>query len=216
MNSQKNSSQESNATRSDDTSGESIEHKSQLNMNPAAWLEEYGDSLFRYALMQLKDETAAEDALQDTLLSAYRAREQFQGKSSVKTWLMTILRNKVIDIIRKRQRGSLVLMDSIEDDPLVNEHFNSAGIWSRWLNSWGSSPEKLYEQKDFMKQLGNCLESLPENLRQVFILKNVDNLTTEEICSDLSINANNVWVILYRARMRLRNCLDKNWFNRKS
>jgi RNA polymerase sigma-70 factor, ECF subfamily len=180
-------------------------------MDPDSWLNEYGDYLFRYALLQLKDESAAEDAVQDALMSAYRAREQFLGNSTPKTWLMTILRNKVIDIARKKKRDALVQIDSIDDDPIVNEHFNGAGIWSKWLNSWGSNPEKLYEQKDFVEQVKHCLDKLPENLRQVFILKNVDNLSTDEICNALSINANNVWVILYRSRMRLRKCIDANW-----
>jgi len=184
------------------------------NMNPDEWLRDFGDYLYRYALLQLKDAGAAEDAVQDALMSAYRARDQFQGKSAVKTWLMTILRNKVIDIIRKRQRDMLVMTESVEDDPAVKASFNKAGLWSKWLNSWGSNPETMLEQKDFMLQLGDCLNKLPENLRQVFILRNVDSLTTEEICEKLSINSNNVWVILYRARLRLRECLDANWFQK--
>lgn len=183
-------------------------------LDPEEWLHEYGDSLFRYAVLHLKDKSAAEDAVQDTLLSAYRAREQFQNKSSLKTWLMTILKNKVIDIIRKKQRDIHILVESIDDDPVVQEHFNSFGIWSKYLNSWGSNPEKLYEQKDFVSQLQSCMDKLPEKLRQVFILKNVDDLSTDEICDFLSINADNVWVILYRARLRLRKCVDVNWFNR--
>jgi RNA polymerase sigma-70 factor (ECF subfamily) len=208
MNSQKNSSAENKLDLSKQEENKSL-------MDPDSWLNEYGDYLFRYALLQLKDESAAEDAVQDALMSAYRAREQFQGNSTPKTWLMTILRNKVIDIARKRQRDALVQIESIDDDPIVNEHFNSAGIWSRWLNSWGSNPEKLYEQKDFVEQVKHCLDKLPENLRQVFILKNVDNLTTDEICNAMSINANNVWVILYRSRMRLRKCIDANWVHQK-
>jgi RNA polymerase sigma-70 factor (ECF subfamily) len=216
MNFQKDSLEKTNnkndSNLSDEISGD-LNNES-LYPDPAIWLEQYGEYLYRYAYMQLKNESSAEDAVQEALMSAYKAREQFQGKASLKTWLMTILRNKVIDIIRKQQRDSLILMDSIEDDPIVNEHFGSSGIWSKWLNSWGSNPEKLYEQNDFFKHLRKCLNSLPENLRQVFILKNVDDYSTEEICKDLDINANNVWVILYRARMRLRKCLDKSWFQK--
>ncbi|HMO18078.1 MAG TPA: sigma-70 family RNA polymerase sigma factor [Oligoflexia bacterium] len=191
------------------------EEFNRLSMNPEEWLQEYGDYLYRYAVLQLKDTGAAEDAVQDALMSAYRARESFQGKSTQKTWLMTILRNKVIDIARKRKRDMLVMTESIEDDPLVRASFSGAGIWSKWLNSWGSSPEDLLSHRDFLEQVNSCLEKLPDNLRQVFVLRNVDDLSTEEICERLDINANNVWVILYRARLRLRECLELNWFKVK-
>ncbi len=191
----------------------STPQKSTVDAEPEDWLTEYGDGLYRYAYMQLKNEALAEDVLQDALLSAYKARDQFQGKSSIKTWLTTILRNKVIDQVRKNKRDALNNSMEIEDDSVVNSSFNSFGIWNKWLSSWGSSPEKIVEQQDFLHQLTDCLSQLPTNLRQVFVLRNVDNLSTEEICESLNINANNVWVILYRSRMRLRECLEKNWLN---
>ena len=185
-----------------------------INSNPSEWLDEYGDLMFRYAFLQLKNREKAEDAVQDTLFSAYRAFDSFEGKSSIKTWLMSILRNKIIDIVRKDKRDSLVAVDSYED-PVVSSNFNSLGIWSRWLNSWGSSPEGLFEHKGFLEQVESCMEKLPDNLRQVFILRNVDELSTEEICEQLNISPNNLWVMLYRARLRMRDCLDKNWFQEK-
>jgi len=186
-----------------------------LNSNPAEWLDEYGDLMFRYAYLQLKSREKAEDAVQDAMFSAYRARESFEGKSSIKTWLMSILRNKIIDIVRKDKRDRLVGVDSY-DDPIVSANFNSIGIWSKWLKSWGSSPEELCEHKGFLEQVGSCMESLPDNLRQVFILRNVDGLSTEEICETLEITPNNLWVMLYRSRLRMRECLDKNWFQAKN
>lgn len=193
----------------------SIVNKTKLDreLDPEYWLQEYGDSLYRYALMQLKNQAAAEDVVQDALLSAYRAREQFQGKSSIKTWLTTILRNKIIDHVRKGKRDPISGSDMLEEDKTISSSFSSTGIWSKWLNSWTSSPEKLVEQQAFITQLTACLTALPSNLRQVFILRIVDNLETEEICEQLNISQNNVWVILYRSRMRLRECLEKNWFN---
>ena len=183
-------------------------------MSSDNWISEYGDYLYRYAFIQLKSQPEAEDVVQDTLLSAYKARDQFQGKSSVKTWLTTILRNKIIDHIRKNKKHSNNEQISINDDSVVNSTFNSYGVWTKWINSWASSPEVLAEQKDFMNQLSSCLVALPNNLRQVFVLRNVENLSTEEISEKLDISANNVWVILYRSRMRLRECLEKNWFSK--
>jgi len=183
--------------------------------SPAEWLDEYGDLMYRYAYLQLRSKEKAEDAVQDALFSAYRARDSFEGKSSVKTWLMTILRNKIIDIVRKDKRDRLVGVDNY-DDPVVNANFNSLGIWSKWLNSWGSSPEDLYEHKGFLERVEACMEKLPDNLRQVFILRNVDDLSTDQICEMLDISPNNLWVMLYRGRLRMRECLDKNWFQVKS
>ncbi len=178
---------------------------------PDKWLSDYGDYLFRYAVLQLKDKSLAEDLVQDTFVSAYKARDQFQGKSSVKTWLVTILRNKIIDLVRKKQRVSFLSVENFDDDPVIRNNFNGAGIWSKWLNSWGSSPEALLEQSQFMDQFQSCLSKLPENLRAVFVMRNIDELSTEEICEKLDISSNNVWVILYRSRMRLRECLEANW-----
>lgn len=178
------------------------------------WVKEYGDYLYRYAFMQLKNQSAAEDVVQEALLSAYRARNQFQGKSSIKTWLTTILRNKIIDHVRKHKKDTLHEPISIDEEPAVKSAFNSYGVWTKWINSWASTPEVLAEQKDFMNQLSSCLIALPSNLRQVFVLRNVDNLSTEEISELLDISPNNVWVILYRSRMRLRECLEKNWFGK--
>ncbi len=186
-----------------------------VDFSPAEWLDEYGDLMYRYAYLQLRSKEKAEDAVQDALFSAYRAKDSFEGKSSVKTWLMTILRNKIIDIVRKDKRDRLVGVDNY-DDPVVNANFNSLGIWSKWLNSWGSSPEDLYEHKGFLERVEACMEKLPDNLRQVFILRNVDDLSTDEICEMLDISPNNLWVMLYRGRLRMRECLDKNWFQAKS
>ncbi len=182
------------------------------DLNPSDWLEQYGDLMFRYAFLQLRDNEKAEDAVQDTLLSAYRARDGFEGKASIKNWLMSILRNKIIDIVRKDKRDRLVGVDSY-DDPLVSSNFNSLGIWNKWLSSWGSSPEELYEHRGFIEQVGSCMEKLPDNLRQVFILRNVDGLSTQEISEQLEMSPNNIWVMLYRSRSRMRECLDKNWFS---
>lgn len=189
-----------------------LNNLTEKELDPSFWLQEYGDYLYRYALSQLKNEASAEDVVQDALLSAYRALDQFQGKSSIKTWLTTILRNKIIDHVRKNKRDTLNDPLEIDDDKVVNSSFNSFGVWTKWLNSWSSTPDQLLQQKDFLNQLNECLFALPSNLRQVFILKNVDSLSTEEICEKLDISTNNVWVILYRSRMRLRECIEKKWF----
>ena len=184
-------------------------------LDPDRWLDLYGDYLFRYAVMHLKSRETAEDVVQETLLSAHTAIDRFEGKSSVKTWLVSILRNKIIDHVRKHSRVQMVSYDSLTSDGVVHDSFNRAGIWSRWFQEWDISPDTVLEQKHFVERVKGCIRELPDSLRQVFVLRIVDDLSTDEICEQLEISANNFWVILYRSRMRLRKCLDVNWFNPK-
>lgn len=190
-------------------------------LNPAKWVELYGDYLYRYALLRLNNREEAEDAVQETLLSAHGAIARFERKSSVRTWLISILRNKIIDHIRKASREKSVSYDdtigsdSLTNDSAVTDSFNRLGIWKKWYGAWEGNPEALVEQKHFIDNVKRCLLKLPANLRNVFVLRTLDNLETEEICDRLDISANNVWVILYRARLRLRECLDVNWFKNK-
>ena len=186
------------------------------DFDPTLWLADYGDYLYRFALVRVKQRELAEDLVQDTLVSAYGARESYRGQASVKTWLVAILRNKIIDYVRKAARRSSVSYEALGGDEVVDESFNSLGIWADWVSDWGESPEALVERKLFVDQLQKCIEALPENFREVFILRVVDGLETDEICSQLEISPNNLWVILYRARMRLKKCIGKKWFSEKS
>lgn len=192
-----------------------------IELDSSRWVELYGDYLFRYAYLRLHDREQAEDVVQETLLSAYAALDRFERKSTVRTWLISILRNKIIDHIRKGSREHSVSYDDSlgSDDPntdtAVTDSFNQLGIWKKWYGAWDGTPEALVEQKHFMEKVQDCLMKLPENLRNVFMLRTLDSLSTEEICEKMTLSANNVWVILYRARLRLRECLDLNWFKAK-
>lgn len=176
------------------------------------WVEQYGDYLFRFAMFRVNRRELAEELVQETFLAAHAARDRFERRSSVKTWLVTILKNKIIDHFRKASREPDESIDDMGVEA-VHSSFNRLGIWNAWLGEWESTPERLLEQKGFMERLHKCVNSLPEKFRRVFLLRVVDDVSTEEICKELSISANNLWVILYRARMQLRECLDKNWFS---
>lgn len=182
------------------------------DLDSSRWPELYGDYLFRIAMSRIKSREAAEDIVQETMISAHNARDKFEGRSSVKTWLVSILRNKIIDYARKAGREQTVSYDDLGSDTVVEQNFNSFGIWSRWHGEWQGSPEKLVEHQRFLEQLQDCVRHLPDNLRRVLVMKTFDDLSTDEVCRELEITANNLWVILYRARLRLRECLDANWF----
>ncbi len=177
------------------------------------WVEEFGDRLYKYALFRVRNKELAEDLVQDALLSAFRSRASFEGRSSVYTWLVTILKNKIIDHVRKDSRASIVSLDDGFQDER-GELFNRLGLWKVDLLDWDGGGEALLERQDFRLQFESCLAKMPEKLRQAFIFKVVDDLDSEEVCEILKISPNNLWVMLYRARMRLRTCLDKNWFEK--
>lgn len=183
--------------------------------DPADWPARYGDYLYRQALMRVGRPEIAEELVQDAFVSALRAFDSFEGRSSVKTWLSSILRNKVIDYLRKRAHDD-ILIDEGEDSSDQDEYFNKLGIWNRLLRGWSRTPDSVLEQKRFLGVLEQCLEKLPEKIRHIFMLKVLDNMSSEEISKILDVSASNIYVLVFRARLRLRECLDANWYNAES
>ncbi|MCF6324391.1 MAG: sigma-70 family RNA polymerase sigma factor [Gammaproteobacteria bacterium] len=183
--------------------------------DPATWVAQHGDALFRYALMKMRDEAQAEDMVQETFLAALKARERFSGQSSEKTWLIGILKHKIIDHFRKYKREQS--SDDIESlTEQLNQQFDHTGHWSIPMRTW-QEPEQAHENKEFWKVFAACIAHLPDHLADLFILREVKGLSSEEICKLLDISTtNNMWVMLSRARMRLRGCLDSRWFNRSN
>ena len=185
-----------------------------LDADPfAIELDTHRRYLLRVAQLQLRDGELAEDVVQETLLAALKAREGFTGKSTVKTWLTGILKHKIVDAIRARQRAP-VAMASLDEEADVEDFeplFKENGAWAAPPAEWGD-PEDALSRREFFEVMDMCLEKLPPNTARVFIMREVMDLTTEEICKELRITANNLWVILYRARMALRLCLEQNWF----
>jgi RNA polymerase sigma-70 factor (ECF subfamily) len=155
-------------------------------------------------MFRLRDRTAAEDVVQDTLLAALKSSNRFVGRSNERTWLVGILKHKVIDHLRRSQYETQ--LGSGDND---EEFFDESGAWkitSRPV-AWHINPESALERKDFQRSLELCLNQLPERLAQVFILREIDELTSEEICSLLEITPSNLWVMLHRARLRLQSLL---------
>jgi RNA polymerase sigma-70 factor (ECF subfamily) len=180
--------------------------------DPSTWVERHGDILYRYALARLRNPTLAEEAVQDTFLSALKARGTFSGKSSEQTWLVGILKHKIIDQFRKLSREQ-PLGDAEPADVEVERAFDADGHWieSRAPAEWGTEAERSLEQAEFRQALDRCLAGLSKRSADAFVLRELEELSTEDICKVLNVTATNLWVLLHRARTQLRRCLEQNW-----
>jgi RNA polymerase sigma-70 factor (ECF subfamily) len=174
---------------------------------PAEWLERYGDALYRFALARLRRSHEAEEAVQDTLLAALRTRDQFQGRSDPRTWLIGILKRKIVDRLRSSAR------QATEADPAeLDAWFDSTGHWRKSPRDWGD-PVAWVERSDFWRVLRRCIDGLPPQMAAAFTLRTLDENDTKEVCQELAISPSNLWVLLHRARLRLVSCLQANWFD---
>jgi RNA polymerase sigma-70 factor (ECF subfamily) len=182
--------------------------------DPGRWLQEYGDALFRYALRRLHNSAHAEDVVQETLLAAFQARASYSGRASEKTWLTGILKHKIIDFIRKQVRESTVddinaLSDATAESGM-DDLFDARGHWIRPPQDWGS-PDKALHAHQFIEVFEHCMGHLKPAHAQIFSLKELVGQSIDEICKELDITATNCSVMLYRARMGLRRCLELRW-----
>jgi RNA polymerase sigma-70 factor (ECF subfamily) len=181
-----------------------------------AEIESHRPYLMRYALAQLRDSQLAEEAVQEALLAALEGVSGFDGRSTLRTWLTSILRFKVIDLQREqsRERANIVYEEasSAEHEAWLDEMFDETGHWRAPPQAW-NDPEAALEQRRFWEVFERCLERVPGAGGRVFFKREVLGEETEKICSDERITPANCWVILHRARIALRACLEKNWFD---
>ena len=176
----------------------------------ARQIEALRPQLLRYARSQLRNDAWAEDAVSDTLLAALEKPQSFAGQSQLKTWLVGILKHKVIDQLRRHTREATILSDDDETD-IDQLLFDANGHWREMPAAWGS-PEACLDQRQFFEVLEACMEKLPATQGRVFMMREWLELGTDEICKELQITSTNLWVLLHRARLRLRECLQASWF----
>jgi RNA polymerase sigma-70 factor, ECF subfamily len=178
-------------------------------------LAAHRDYLYRFALLHLRDESRAQDVVQETLLAAMESRSGFSGRAQLRTWLTGILKHKIIDVFRRQSREAPLQTgseaESEEDFADLYFNPNDRDHWHTFPTTWGN-PEKSLEQKRFWEIFDACSKEMPPQIARVFTMRELMGLETDEICKELGITANNCWVMLYRARMNLRQCLETRWF----
>lgn len=185
------------------------------NLNDSEFLEVLRRQMLKFATLQLSDSHLAEDAVQEALIGALKNAKSFTGRAALKTWVFAILKNKIADVLRQKQRvvytGSMV---RDEDDEEMLELFDTRGQWQHEERpeSWGN-PQAALHQGQFWKVFETCLENLPGKQGRVFMMKEFVEMDTHEICSEVDITVTNLNVMLHRARLRLRECLEDRWFS---
>ena len=179
-------------------------------VDPEQWVDAYGDYLYRYALMRLKNPTTAEDVVQETFLAGVKNLEKFDGRVDIKYWLRGILRNKVVDYIRKAVREDVV-EDAEARDIMDNFWFKYSGLPARDPAPWEFDPHNDFEKREFWRALKECMAKLKGPTQTAFSLKMLEGTSSEEVCKILDITPNNLWVMMHRARLQLKKCLEKNW-----
>ena len=183
---------------------------------PSDWVEKYGDYLYRFALSRLKNPELAADCLQDTFLAGIKALDKFDGRLDIKFWLRGIMRNKIVDQIRKSVRCKNVDIDKEDESLMESFWFKYSGIATTNPSPWEFNPRKYFDNQEFWIVFKKCVENLNEPLREAFTLKMLEDQTTEEICKEMNISSNYLWVLLHRAREQLKSSLTEKWLNRDS
>jgi RNA polymerase sigma-70 factor (TIGR02943 family) len=174
------------------------------------WVANYGDALFIFAFKRVNNRHLAKDLLQDTFLSAWNNMQNFKGEASVKTWLFTILKNKIIDHHRYQGKRKMVSEPQNHADAA---YFDSDQHWQigAYPKNWANSTQELFENKAFFNVLWQCKEKLKTVQNAVFTMKYIDGYNSEEICKALELTPSNYWMLIHRAKLQLRACLELNW-----
>ena len=181
-----------------------------IEMNPDSWVEQYGDSLYRYAYSRLRETNAAEEVVQETFLAGVRYQEQFAGRSSVAGWLMGILKRKIIDHVRARNKHGQVAAYDDENDPSA-QMFDATGSWKPGVLNWSAAPGEQIELEELQAIVQDCLKTLPSGQADVFVLSVMEEMDSEDICAELDITPANLWVRMHRARLGLAKCVGTKW-----
>ncbi len=167
--------------------------------------------MLRFADLQLRNKAQAEDAVQEALTAALLGKDKFSSRASLRTWVLAILKNKIVDVLRQKQRDQVLVSDDKDDD--LDAYFDQRAHWAEDSrpSEWATPPQVM-ENKRFWEVFEACLYRLPDTAGRIFTMREVLGFDTEEICQTLKITSSNCWVQLHRARLALRACLGASWF----
>lgn len=183
----------------------------QQSLDPNHWVNAYGDILYRYAFVRVNDAELAQDLVQETFLAGLKNLKTFQGKSSESTWLIAILKRKIIDYYRKKSTTNEFSIDDNGDRFTRDKPMKGHWIMEKAPQNWEPDAEKQMESNEFMEILQACIKHLPEKWASCFVLRVIEEMKGEEVCKELAITSSNLWVILHRTRLQLRECIEKSW-----
>lgn len=178
-------------------------------LNPKKWIERYSDYLFNYTITRVNDREIAKDIIQDTFFAGLKSMKNFKGEATERTWLISILKRKIIDYYRKinSKKGQAEVRMTYNTDENEGDWLEERVEDEGYLNA-----EEILENSELGDAIYNCLDKLPEKQATVFKMKTILNYETETICNELNITASNLWVIIHRARIAMAECMEKNWF----
>lgn len=185
------------------------------NINPLKWVERYADQMYSFAFRRLNNEELAQDLVQDTFTTALHKQSQFRGEASEKTWLFQILKNKITDHFRSAKHQK-----ETSETEWQSSHFNTKGTYEYHWNAnatpqpWTAETDAEINSQQFQDIFSCCLSKLAKNSAAVFQLKHIEELSSKEICKELNISTSNYWVLMHRAKLQLRRCLEKKWFTK--
>jgi RNA polymerase sigma-70 factor (TIGR02943 family) len=178
------------------------------------WVEKYGDMMYRFTLVRVKDQDAAEEVVQQTLIAALQAQKSFQGRSTEKSWLFGILKHKIMDHFRAAKKFQTYDLAPDDDSDPYEKAFDQSKHWKIPVQNWNMDPEKAAQNGQLVDALSHCLDKLSDKYRRIFVMREVDGVSSEEICKEFQVQPTNLWVMLHRVRNQLKKCLETQWFNK--
>jgi RNA polymerase sigma-70 factor (ECF subfamily) len=179
-------------------------------LNPNEWIDLYVDYLFNYAISRINDREIAQDLVQETFLAGLKSMKNFKGEATERTWLISILKRKIIDHYRKINSNK----GKAEVRIVSNDDTETVGDWlqNRVADTFDKTAEDTLQNEELGDAIYNCLSKLPKKQADIFKMKTIEGLETEDICNELEITPSNLWVIIHRARTAMALCLKENWF----
>lgn len=180
------------------------------SLHPNTWVDKYSDYLFNYTIVRVNDRNIAQDLVQETFFAGLKSLKNYKGEANERTWLVAILKRKIIDHYRKINSAK----GKAEVRITYNSDTETEGDWleERVADSYDKNAEGAIENKELGIAIHDCMEKLPQKQGRIFKMKTIQEFDTESICKEFNITSSNLWVIIHRARTAMATCLEKNWF----